>query len=269
MLWKWRHGVPDRAGASQVFRGRETDCLSRPQAHRVEGRAPSLSSPLCGQLALNWRSAPCLQCLQHGEGAGPGRVLFLPGEPAPRGRHLDRSTALGWTVPRGCSAQSEQRHMRVGRCSSSCGGWEPPGITDGVCPTPTPSPLRLTSALAGVCAGVHAPSHPPLCQSCLVSISLSLSLASSCSWVPREQSFRSPSHGPLGGSVPVRSLPWGRRVTLDGPWGLGAGRPGCGPGPCTASASALSLRSGGWQACPRAQRQPHVLQERRVALLGA
>ena len=168
----------------------------------MEGGAPSLSLPLCGRLALNWHSAPSLQCLQHGEGAGPGGMLLLPGEPAPRGWRRDRPAVLGQAVPRGCSAQPGQRHVGLGRCSSSCRGREPPGVTDGACPARAPSPPRLASALASVCAGVHAPPHPTLCQSCLVCVSLSLSLASSCSCIPREQRFRSPSPWAPGGLCP-------------------------------------------------------------------
>lgn len=73
--------------------------------------------------------------------------------------------------------------------------------------------------------------------------------------------------GPLGAlflldACPGEGVTWMARG-LDGPRGLGAGRPGQGLGPALPRPSLWSLRSGGWQACPRAQRQPHVLRERR------
>ena len=214
----------------------------------MEGGAPSLSLPLCGRLALNWHSAPSLQCLQHGEGAGPGGMLLLPGEPAPRGWRRDRPAALGQAVPRGCSAQPGQRHVGLGRCSSSCRGREPPGVTDGACPARAPSPPRLASALASVCAG-STPLPTPLCVSPAWSASLCLSPSPRPALAfPVNRGSGALPPEPLAGSVPVRNLLWGRRVTLESPRGLGASRPGCGPGPCTAWASALSLRSGGCEA---------------------
>lgn len=139
-------------------------------------------------------------------------------------------------------------------------GQEPPGSQTGwsrssaepasahlcparVCGGSTPSPPRVP-VLPGLCLSLSPLPRPALA-------------------FPMNRASGALLRGPLAGSVLVRSLLWGRRVTLGGPRGLAAGRPGCGPGPAWLG-HLLSLQSGGWQACPRAQCQPRVLRERRV-----
>lgn len=207
----------------------------------MEGGPPGLSPPLRGRLALN-RHAPRL-C-----GARRDAPPAWGASPA----------ALGWAVPRGCSAQPGEARGG-GRCSSSCGGRSPRDHRRAG-PAPAPSPPRLTSALRGSVGDPRSP-HP-VCQSCPVSVCLS-PLPRPALAFPVNRASGALLRGPLAGSVLVRSLLWGRRVTLEGPRGLGAGRPGCGLGPARPG-HLLSLRSGAWQACPRAQRQPRVLRERRV-----
>ena len=175
----------------------------------------------------------CSSCLgsqprEGGTGTGPRRLgRQCPGAAVP---NLDRGT-WGW-----------------GDAPPALGAGSPLGSRTG--PVPPQRQALLASPLPWpVSVWGSTPLPTPLCVTPAWSASLCLS-PSPCPAlaVPVNRGSGALPHGPLAGSVPVRNLLWGRHVTLEGPQGLGASRPGCGPGPCTAWASALSLRSGGCEA---------------------